>query len=153
MYKENLALNNLKWLISHKTKPKQFSVKLLFLLFGWNSSWFYNILDAHANFSGYISSSLPLRNCTLTHHLCKFSLLPIQCMWSRFLLACQLCNLRCLSAENTSVLFILGIKCLSSYFCSRYSTSAAASSYQYPIFPLFKFQNHYSYIVWEVYIA
>ena len=78
----------------------------LFCLFS-KQSRFYNIPDDHANSCGHTSS-----------------LLSIRCTWTRFLLACHPRN----STENTCVLFTLGTRCISRYFCFQWSTSAAAKT-------------------------
>ena len=47
-------------------------------------------------------------------------------MWSCFLLACHPCNLYGICTENTCVLFTLGTRQISCYFCSSCPTSRAA---------------------------
>ena len=67
---------------------------------GSNYSWLYNITDALANFRGHTFTNLPRTQCT----------------WIRFFLACNPCNLRSTSAENTCVQFTLGTRYVSCYF-------------------------------------
>ena len=86
----------------------------------------YHITEAYANSRGFTSSSLPhvARGYTsvlyATHANSRghiFNLPLTQCMWSRFYLASHPCHLRGNSAENTWVLFTLGNRSISCYFC------------------------------------
>ena len=81
-----------------------------FQLFGSKSLWLYNIPDTHKNSHGHIFFSLP----------------PTHCTWIRLLLTCHPHNLHGIFAKNPCVLFTLGARCISCYFCSQCLTSAVA---------------------------
>ena len=49
MYKEDLTLNNLQWLICHKTKPNQTKLNQILLRNATKSGLFFNIFLLAAN--------------------------------------------------------------------------------------------------------
>ena len=82
----------------------------VFLLLGWN-------------LTGYMIFRMPTQ--ILNGHI-PLSLLSMQCMWSYFLLVCQLCYSCCISIKDKCALFTLGKRCIFCYFCSLYPTSPTA---------------------------
>ena len=87
-------------------------------LFTLGSKYFklYNIPDTHE-----INVAIPLSGKSRTQILVGHafsSLPPVQCRWTYILSVYHPRNLSNVSAENTCVLFTLGTRYISTYFCS-----------------------------------
>ena len=91
----------------------------LFCFFRSKSSSLYNFLDAHANSCGHISN-----------------LLLIHCTWLCLLLACHQHN-------ACSILFTLGNRCISCYFCSQCPTFTSALTLSKGVFKSVSNNCHY----------